>query len=62
MYLFPLQDKSEVVKRTLPTSKRLHLQIPQLLLPNLQQRLNEMRLAECDIQKDPVGLENAVDL
>lgn len=60
--LFPLQNKSEVVKRALSAPKRLHLQIPQLLLPNLQQRFDEVRLPERDVQENPVGLEDAVHL
>lgn len=59
---FPLQDEGEVVERTLSTAQRLHLQIPQLLLSNLQQWLYKVRLSERDVQEDAVRLENAVDL
>jgi hypothetical protein len=61
-YSLSPQDKSKVIKRALPTSKSLHIQLPQLLLSHLQQRLDEMRLPESDIQEDAVGFENAVDL
>lgn len=61
-YLFSLQDESEVIKRALSTTQCLHLHVPQFLFSDLQQWFDEMRLAECDIQKDSVGLENAVDL
>jgi len=60
--LLPPQNEGEVVERTLSASKCLHLQIPQLLLSNLQQRFYKVRLSERDVQKDAVGLENAVDL
>jgi hypothetical protein len=60
--VFPPQDESKVIKRALPTSQSLHIQLPQLLLADLQQRFDEMRLPEGDIQKDAVGLENAMDL
>jgi len=60
--LFPPQNKSKVVKRALPAPKSLHIQLPQLLVSHLQQRLDKMRLPESDIQKNAVGLEDAVDL
>ena len=62
LHLLPPQDKSKVIKGALPASQSLHLQLPQLLLADLQQRLDEMRLPESDIQKDAVGLEDAVNL
>ena len=64
LHLLPPQDKSKVIKGALPASQSLHLQLPQLRLffPRLQQRLDEMRLPESDVQEDAVGLENAVDL
>jgi hypothetical protein len=60
--LLPLQNERKVIERALPTSKSLHLQIPQLLFTNLQQWFYKVRLTESDVQKDSVGLENAVDL
>lgn len=62
--LLPPQHKPEIIERARPTPQRNHSQIPKLLpvLPDLQQRLDEMRLPKRDVQEDPVGLESAMDL
>jgi hypothetical protein len=60
--LLPFQNEREIIERAFSTSKSLHLQIPQLLFSNLQQWLYKVWLSERDVQKDAVGLENAVDL